>query len=67
MIGTVKRVVRDKGFAFVRADSEAIDRFAHMSALRGGATFEQVTEGARVEFQPVEGPKGPRAEDVFVL
>lgn len=67
MVGKVMRVVRDKGFGFVRADSEQIDRFVHMSALRGGATFEQLQEGARVQFTPVEGAKGPRAEDVFML
>ncbi len=67
MIGRVLRVNKEKGYLFLRSESEQVDRFAHMSALMGGATFEQIQEGARVEFQPVEGPKGPRAEEVYVL
>jgi CspA family cold shock protein len=62
--GTIKRVVREKGFGFIRAEDGA-EHFFHRSGVRGVA-FEQLREGQRVEFTPEPSTKGPRASDVRV-
>ena len=59
--GTVKRLVRDKGFGFVAA-SDGNEYFFHQSAC--GGAFDQLREGQSVTFKTGQGPKGPRAEDV---
>lgn len=64
MNGTVKRLVRDKGFGFVAA-SDGNEYFFHQSAVAGGG-FDQLREGQAVTFKTGQGPKGPRAEDVRV-
>jgi CspA family cold shock protein len=58
--GVVARLIRDKGFGFVRSDNGE-ELFFHRSSARN---FDQLQEGARVEFQAGNGPKGPRAEHV---
>ena len=60
--GTIKRLVRDRGFGFIRDDGGQ-EWFFHRSAVRG-AVFELLREGQRVEFTVEESPKGPRAGDV---
>ena len=62
MNGTIKRLVRDKGFGFIAADRGA-EYFFHRSACTGD-TFDQLREGQSVSFDVGEGPKGPRAENV---
>jgi CspA family cold shock protein len=62
MNGTIKRLVRDKGFGFIAADRGA-EYFFHRSACTG-AGFDQLQEGQSVSFDVGEGPKGPRAENV---
>ena len=59
--GTIKRVT-DKGFGFIDTSSGK-DMFFHMSNLEG-VTFEQLYEGQKVTYNPGQGPKGPRAENV---
>jgi cold shock CspA family protein len=68
MTGRVVRISRDKGFFFIKPDGSRNpqDHFAHMSALKNG-TFEELQEDARVEFDSMPNPKGPRAERVFTL
>ena len=64
--GTVKWFNGDKGFGFItRADGEK-DCFVHHSALQGGG-FKSLVEGDRVEFDVVQGQKGPAAENVVKL
>ena len=58
--GTVKRLVRDKGFGFVAA-ADGSEYFSHQS---GCASFDAMHEGQQVTFEPGQGPKGPRAENV---
>jgi CspA family cold shock protein len=58
--GTVKRIVFDKGFGFV-ADGSGREYFFHQSSCTG---FQQLREGQTVTFEPGQGPKGPRAENV---
>jgi CspA family cold shock protein len=62
MSGTIKRLVRDKGFGFIGADRGA-EYFFHRSAC-AGETFDRLREGQSVSFDVGEGPKGPRAENV---
>jgi cold shock protein len=64
MNGTIKRLVRDKGFGFVAA-SDGTEYFFHQSACVDGG-FDQLREGQAVTFKKGQGPKGPRAEDVRV-
>jgi CspA family cold shock protein len=60
--GTVKRLVRDKGFGFVAA-ADGSEYFFHQSAC---PEFDTLREGQAVTFQAGQGPKGPRAENVRV-
>jgi len=59
--GTIKRLT-DKGFGFIDAGTGK-DMFFHNSNVEG-VSFEQLREGQKVSFNPGEGPKGPRAENV---
>lgn len=47
--GTVKRLVRDRGFGFIRPEGQAADLFFHRSSLRD-VTFESLNEGDFVQF-----------------
>ena len=60
--GTVKRLVGDKGFGFVEAP-DGSEYFFHQSAC---ADFDTLRVGQKVTFEPGQGPKGPRAENVRV-
>lgn len=61
--GTVKWFNDDKGFGFItRADGEK-DCFVHHTAIQGGG-FKSLAEGDSVEFDVVQGEKGPAAENV---
>ncbi len=62
MNGTIKRLVRDKGFGFVAAQ-DGSEYFFHQSACVG-TRFDDLHEGQAVTFQKGQGPKGPRAEDL---
>ena len=63
--GIVKWFNGDKGFGFLTQDDGA-DVFVHFSAIQGEG-FKSLDEGARVEFEVVQGTKGPAAENVTVL
>jgi CspA family cold shock protein len=60
--GTIKRLVRDRGFGFIR-DDNGQEWFFHRSSVRDG-TFDQLNEGQRVSFEEEPSAKGPRAGDV---
>jgi cold shock protein len=62
MQGTVKRVVRDRGFGFIRS-AEGREIFFHRSSLQE-LNFDTLKEGDAVEFEVENGPKGPRAVTV---
>ncbi|MEJ2008786.1 MAG: cold shock domain-containing protein [Acidobacteriota bacterium] len=62
MQGTVKRVIRDRGFGFIRS-AEGKEIFFHRSSLQG-LNFDTLKEGQNVEFEVENGPKGPRAVTV---
>lgn len=61
--GTVKWFNDSKGFGFITVDGESKDAFVHHSAIQGSG-FKSLTEGQRVEFDIVQGQKGPAAENV---
>ncbi len=61
--GTVKWFNDSKGFGFISPESGARDCFVHYSAIQSDG-FKSLAEGDRVEFEMVEGPKGPAAENV---
>ena len=60
--GTVKWFNDAKGFGFIEQD-EGPDVFVHFSAIQTEG-FKSLSEGDRVSFEVVEGPKGPQAANV---
>src|SRR4051794_17446178 len=61
--GTVKWFNDAKGFGFITPEGGQKDCFVHHSAIQGGG-FRTLAEGERVEFDIVQGAKGPAAENV---
>lgn len=64
--GTVKWFNPEKGFGFITRDNGEKDVFVHHSAIQGGG-FRTLNDGERVEFDVVQGQKGPAAENVVRL
>ena len=62
MEGTVKKVIRDRGFGFLTA-ADGREVFFHRSALEG-IEFDALAEGDQVQFNVESGPKGPRAANL---
>lgn len=65
MKGTVKWFNVKKGFGFI-SDEEGNDVFVHFSALQMDG-FKVLDEGDEVEFEVVNGEKGPQAANVTKL
>ncbi len=64
--GKVKWFNEQKGFGFITPDNGDRDCFVHFSAIEGGG-FKSLREGEAVEFEVVEGEKGPSAQAVRKL
>ena len=64
--GTVKWFNDSKGFGFIAPQEGSQDIFVHHTAIQGSG-FKSLTEGEQVEFDLVEGQKGPAAENVTRL
>ena len=60
--GRIKKLVRDRGFGFVRGD-DGKEVFFHRSGL-GSTDYDALSEGDVVEYVVQEGPRGARAENV---
>ncbi|MFG6449276.1 cold-shock protein [Roseateles sp. BYS180W] len=65
--GTVKWFNDSKGFGFIAPADGSKDLFAHQSEIRNNGGFRTLAEGARVEFEVKDGPKGPQASNIRVL
>jgi cold shock protein len=60
--GTVKWFNNSKGYGFIGRD-DGPDVFVHYSAISGDG-YRTLQEGDPVEFEIVQGPKGPQAANV---
>ncbi|MFV0503208.1 MAG: cold-shock protein [Lachnospirales bacterium] len=63
--GTVKWFNAEKGFGFISVEGED-DVFVHFSAINSDG-FKTLEEGQAVEFEVVDGAKGPQASNVVRL
>ncbi len=62
-IGLVKWFNDAKGYGFIQQDGSEKDVFVHYTAIQGDG-FKTLAEGQKVEFELIEGPKGPQAANV---
>jgi len=62
--GKVKWFNDAKGFGFIQGDGVEKDIFVHHTAIQADG-FRSLNEGDQVEFDLIEGPKGPKAEKVI--
>ncbi|MDJ0785605.1 MAG: cold shock domain-containing protein [Myxococcota bacterium] len=60
--GRIKKMVRDRGFGFIRGE-DGKEVFFHRSGM-AGADYDALSEGDNVEYVIQEGPRGARAEHV---
>ncbi len=63
--GKIKKLVRERGFGFVRGD-DGREVFFHRSGL-GPSDYDSLSEGDIVEYVVQEGPRGARAENVRAI
>jgi len=64
--GTVKWFNADKGFGFISIDGGGQDVFVHHSAIQADG-FRELQESQRVQFEVVQGAKGPQADAVRLI
>ena len=62
--GLVKWFNDSKGFGFIQADGGERDVLVHYTAISGEG-FKTLAEGQRVNFELIDGPKGPQASNVM--
>lgn len=63
--GTVKWFSDSKGYGFIQRE-DGPDVFVHFSAIKDSG-FRSLREGQAVEFEIIQGPKGPQAANVNVV
>ncbi|MGN0347412.1 MAG: cold-shock protein [Lachnospiraceae bacterium] len=64
MQGTVKWFNAQKGYGFL-STAEGKDVFVHFSAIANEEGYKTLNEGQEVEFDVVDGEKGPQAANVI--
>lgn len=62
-IGKVKWFNEAKGYGFIEPDGGGRDVFVHYSAIQGEG-YKTLSEGQPVEFEVIQGEKGPQASNV---
>jgi cold shock protein len=60
--GTVKRLMRERGFGFISAE-DGREIFFHRSELQD-VDFDKLQQGDQLEFNVTKGDKGPKATDI---
>ncbi|MGC9602287.1 MAG: cold shock domain-containing protein [Minisyncoccia bacterium] len=63
MTGTIKTLVKDRGYGFISREGETKDLFFHSKDLNG-VMFDDLKEGDTLHFEVAEGPKGLSAVNV---
>ena len=61
MYGTIKKIIKDKGFGFVTPDDGGDEVFFHRSRLGPKMRFEDLRDGDEVQFEVRSGEKGRQA------
>ena len=64
--GTVKWFNDAKGFGFITPDDGGKDLFAHHTEIQASG-FKSLKEQQKVEYEPVNGPKGPSATRIRAI
>lgn len=62
MTGTISKIIRDKGFGFIKGTDDR-EYFFHSTAVADNG-WDELEEGHKVSFNATTGQKGPRAEQV---
>jgi CspA family cold shock protein len=66
MTGTVVRK-QQNGYGFIKPDDGGKDVFFHAQSCDPANPFNDLPEGAKVQFDVEQGPKGPAAANVRVI
>lgn len=66
MTGTIKKIIRQKGFGFIAPDDGSDDIFFHRGSMAPRVQFDDLHEGDTVQFQTRRGEKGPVAFDLKI-
>ena len=56
--GTIKRIVRDRGFGFIQPEGASDELFFHRNSVESGS-FDDLNEGGTVEFESEPDPRRP--------
>jgi CspA family cold shock protein len=59
--GTIKKIIKDKGFGFIIPDDSGDEVFFHRSRLAPKVLFDDLREGNEVQFEVRPGEKGRQA------